>query len=135
MKKQWSTVLLIALVLVVVIFSVLNVDPVAINFGFEVIEIPLAIMLIGTLLIGVLITAILSTTIIYQNKNEQKRLNKRLEEFEANKKAEKDQLKEAHQEEMQSLEERNEQNKAKVRELERRIQNMQTSQDAKNGEV
>jgi Uncharacterized integral membrane protein len=68
MKKQWSIVLLIALILLVVIFSVMNVDPVAINFGFSIIQVPLVLVIIVTLLLGVLIAVILSTTIILQTK-------------------------------------------------------------------
>src|SRR5690625_5098677 len=93
MKKQWSIVLLIALILLVVIFSVMNVDPVAINFGFSIIQVPLVLVIIVTLLLGVLIAVILSTTIILQNKNEQKKLSRRLTEIEDEKQREKDELK------------------------------------------
>ncbi|MDN6730957.1 MAG: LapA family protein, partial [Atopostipes suicloacalis] len=61
MKKQWSSVFLIILILLVAIFAVLNVDPVTINFGFALIELPLAVVLIVTLLIGVIMAVLLST--------------------------------------------------------------------------
>lgn len=135
MKKQWSTVLLIALVLIVVIFSVLNVDPVAINFGFSIVQIPLAVVLIGTLLIGVLMAVLLSTAIILQNKNEQKRLTKRITELENETASEKEKLVQQHQSETQSLREENEKDKTEIRELNRRIQNMRTSQTTHTDQV
>lgn len=127
MKKQWSIVLLIALILLVVIFSVMNVDPVAINFGFSIIQVPLVLVIIVTLLLGVLIAVILSTTIILQNKNEQKKLNRRLTEIEDEKKREKDELNELHKKEVETLKEEKEEDQIKIRELERRIQNIQTT--------
>jgi uncharacterized integral membrane protein len=127
MKKQWSIVLLIALILLVVIFSVMNVDPVAINFGFNIIQVPLVLVIIVTLLLGVLIAVILSTTIILQNKNEQKKLNRRLTEIEDEKKREKDELNELHKKEVETLKEEKEEDQIKIRELERRIQNIQTT--------
>lgn len=127
MKKQWSIVLLIALILLVVIFSVMNVDPVAINFGFSIIQVPLVLVIIVTLLLGVLIAVILSTTIILQNKNEQKKLSRRLTEIEDEKQREKDELNELHKKEIETLKEEKEKDQMKIRELERRIQNILTT--------
>src|SRR5699024_11771812 len=105
MKKQWNIVLLIALILLVVIFSVMNVDPVAINFGFSTIQVPLVVVLIVTLLIGVLIAVILSTTIILQNKSEQKKLNRRLEEMEGKSRQEREDRSEEHTSELKEMKE------------------------------
>lgn len=125
MKRQWSIVLLITLILLVVVFSVMNVDPVAINFGFTMIRVPLVVVIIVTLLIGVLIAVILSTTMILQNKSEQKKLNKRLVEFEEESKKDKDELKARHTKEVESLKEDKDKAQTKIRELERHIQNIQ----------
>lgn len=130
MKRQWSIVLLITLILRVVVFSVMNVNPVAINFGFAMISVPLVVVIIATLLIGVLIAVMLSTTIILQNKSEQKKLNKRLAEFEDESKREKDELKMRHSKEIEALKEDKDKAQTKIRELERRIQNIQTSNSA-----
>lgn len=130
MKRQWSIVLLITLILLVVVFSVMNVNPVAINFGFAMISVPLVVVIIATLLIGVLIAVMLSTTIILQNKSEQKKLNKRLAEFEDESKREKDELKMRHSKEIEALKEDKDKAQTKIRELERRIQNIQTSNSA-----
>ncbi len=130
MKKQWSTVFSILLALVVVIFTILNVDPVAINFGFTVVEIPLAAVLIGTLLIGVLIAVLLSTGIILKYKNEQKKLKKELQESDSKKETEKQELVRQHEIEIQSLVEENEKDKKEIRDLNRRIQNISKSHEA-----
>ena len=131
MKKQWNTVLLIALVLLVVIFAVLNVDPVNINFGFTTVAIPLVIVIIGTLLIGVLIAVIWSTSIILGERNKQKKLQKRIDHFNQEAALEKEKIKEQHQIETEALKNDIEERKNKIRELERRVQNMQSSQKAK----
>lgn len=132
MKKQWSTVFLIVLALIVVIFSVFNVDPVGINFGFTVLEIPLAIVLIGTLLIGVLMAVLLSTGIILKYKGEQKKLQKNIATLETEKEAEKAELMQEHQKEVQALVEQNEQSQREIRELERRIKNINASHTAQS---
>ena len=132
MKKQWSTVFLIVLALIVVIFSVFNVDPVGINFGFTVLEIPLAIVLIGTLLIGVLMAVLLSTGIILKYKGEQKKLQKNIATLETKKEAEKAELVQEHQKEVQALVEQNEQSQKEIRELERRIKNIKASHTAQS---
>lgn len=127
MKKQWSTVFLILLVLIVVIFSVLNVDPVGINFGFSIVEIPLAVVLIGTLLIGVLMAVLLSTGIILKYKSEQKKLKNQVVTIETEKEAEKESLVQKHQKERQSLVNEKEQSEKEIRDLKRRIANINTS--------
>lgn len=130
MKRQWNIVLLIALILVVVIFSVLNVDPVAINFGFDFIQVPLAIVIIATLLIGVLIAVILSTSAILKNKSEQKKLNRRYSELEEKSRLEKEELNQIHKQEIDELQVKREEDQTKIRELERHIQNLQKTKSA-----
>lgn len=130
MKKQWSIVLLIALILVVVIFSVLNVDPVAINFGFDTFAVPLVIVIIATLLIGVLIAAVFSTSILLKNKSEQKKLNRQIDDLTNQSAIEKDEIRARFDKEIADLKKEKEKDEATIRELERRIQNMETSRSA-----
>lgn len=61
MKKQWSMVGAIVLFLGVAILSVLNVDPVPVNFGFAEVEWPLIIIIFASVLLGALIATLLST--------------------------------------------------------------------------
>lgn len=130
MKRQWNIVLLIALILVVVIFSVLNVDPVAINFGFDIIQVPLVVVIIATLLIGVLMAVILSTSVILKNKSEQKKLTRRYSELEEKSRLEKEELNQIHKKELDELKVEREEDHKKNRELERHIQNLQKTKSA-----
>lgn len=134
MKKQWSTVLLILLTLVVVMFAVLNVDPVAINFGFVMVEMPLAVILIVTLLIGVLMAVLLSTGIILKYKSEEKKLNKKIIAIEEEKEDEKEKLAQQHELELQSFIEKNERSEKENRNLNRRIKNMDANDNIQTEE-
>lgn len=134
MKKQWSTVLVIALMLLVVVFSVLNVDPVAINFGFTTVAIPLVVVIIGTLLIGVLIAVIWSTSLVLREKNQQKKLQKELNQFDADAKNEQEKIRAEHQNKLEQLKAEMEQVKIENRDLKRRVHNMQTNQSLKDTE-
>lgn len=133
MRKQWSTILIVALTLLVVLFAVMNVDPVIINFGFTELSMPLVVIIIGTLLIGMVIAAIWSTSILLRDRNKQKKLQKQLDEYENESAKKEDQLKQQHLEEKTKLEEKIETEKAENRELKRRMQNMQTTHTVKEG--
>ncbi|MDZ7835383.1 MAG: LapA family protein [Alkalibacterium sp.] len=54
-------IIAIILFLGVAILSVLNVDPVPVNFGFAVVEWPLIIVIFASVLLGALIATLLST--------------------------------------------------------------------------
>ena len=124
MKKQWTTVFLILIAFVVVVFAVLNVDPIAINFAFATIEMPLAVILIVTLFIGVLIAVLLSTGIILKYKSEEKKLRKEIETIEIEKEREKEQLIKSHQLEIDKIIQEKEDSDKEIRNLNRRIKNM-----------
>lgn len=129
MKKQWSSVLLLVLILIVALFAVLNVDAVDINFGFRNVEIPLVIVIIGSLLIGMLIAAILSTSIILAERNEKKQLGQDYEQKIQKITTEKEQLNNQYQEELDNLQAKNEEKQAEIRDLKRRINNMGVGQN------
>lgn len=128
MRKQWTTVFLILMVLIVVLFAVLNVEPVAINFGFALVKMPLAVILIITLLIGVLMAVLLSTGIILGYKSEEKKLIKENDALAAKKEQEKNQLIKTHEGEMQALKQEKEELRKEIKQLNRRITNMDASQ-------
>lgn len=128
MKKQWSTVFLLLLTLMVVIFSVLNVDPVGINFGFSIVEIPLAIVLIGTLLIGVIMAVLLSTGIILRYKREQKKLRNQLTTIET----EKENLMQNYEKDIKSLVAENKELKKEFNDLKRVNTTEKTSQSVQS---
>lgn len=131
MKRQWSTVLVIALTLLVVIFAVMNVDPVSINFGFTLVSIPLVVVIIGTLLIGMTIVAMWSTTLVLRERRQQQKIQAQLDNFELESTKKRDELTQSHLQEKKDLEAQIQIQKTENRELKRRIHNMQTSQMVK----
>ncbi len=131
MKRQWSTVLVIALTLLVVIFAVMNVDPVSINFGFTLVSIPLVVVIIGTLLIGMTIVAMWSTTLVLRERRQQQKIQAQLDNFELESTKKRDELTQSHLQEKKDLEAQIQSQKVENRELKRRIHNMQTSQMVK----
>lgn len=124
----------------------MNVEPVLINFGFTTIEVPLVIVIIGTLLIGVLIAVMWSTSIIVKERNKIKKLTNRLEQQKANAKAEIDKqtkdfqsekagINKEHQEEKEHLLTTIERREEDIRDLNRRVHNLkQTRQINKDYE-
>ena len=66
MKKQWSFVGAFILLFIGAVLSVLNVDPVLVNFYFATYEWPLIIVILGSILLGAVIASLLSTMKIYQ---------------------------------------------------------------------
>lgn len=127
MKKQWSTVLMIFLVFIVVIFAVLNVDPVNINFGFTVLEVPLVIVIIGTLLIGVLIAVTWSTTIIMKERSKLKKVNQELANIHTEQTLKEQKLNEEHLEVQTKLQDNINELQQEKKELNRRMSNLQAS--------
>lgn len=73
MKRQWNMVGAIVLFLVVAVLSVLNVDPVPMNFGFVTVEWPLIIIIFASVLLGALIATLLSTFKVYKDHNKEKK--------------------------------------------------------------
>ena len=127
MKKQWSTVLMIFLVFIVVIFAVLNVDPVNINFGFTVLEVPLVIVIIGTLLIGVLIAVTWSTTIIMKERSKLQKVNQKLANIHTEQTLKEQKLNEEHLEVRTKLQDNINELQQEKKELNRRMSNLQAS--------
>lgn len=89
MKFQWTLILGIIFALIVAIFAVINVDPVTVNFGFSEAELPLILVILGSVLMGGIIMGSvgLFRLFIAQRKvkhleAENKQLNERLVEAE-----------------------------------------------------
>lgn len=70
-KKQWRFVIGLIIALVVIVFAILNIDPVTVSFGFTTIKLPLILLIIVTLLLGALITVLLAGN-NSKNKDDQK---------------------------------------------------------------
>lgn len=52
MRIQWSLIAGLIFALLTALFAVINVDPVQVNFGFDVVNIPLILVILGCVLIG-----------------------------------------------------------------------------------
>lgn len=70
MKRQWSMIGAIVLLLLVAILSVLNVDSVPLSFGFAIVEWPLIIIIFVSFLLGAVLATLLSTIKSYKDKKE-----------------------------------------------------------------
>lgn len=123
MKKQWSLIIAVVLVLIVAILSVLNVDPVPVNFGFTEVEWPLILVIIGSLLIGAIISSLFSTVKIYQERKERKRIQKDLDSADSIQHQKVEETEEKYKENILVLEAELDKEKKKVRDLERRLSN------------
>lgn len=66
MKRQWSLILAIIVVLIIAVFSVINVDMVTVNYLFGKAEWPLILVIIGSVLLGALLVGLISMMKIYQ---------------------------------------------------------------------
>ncbi|MFT9818015.1 LapA family protein [Lysinibacillus sp. NPDC056185] len=66
MKKQWNLILTLIVVLIIAVFSVINVDMVTVNYLFGKAEWPLILVIIGSVLLGALLTGLISMMKIYQ---------------------------------------------------------------------
>ena len=118
---------MIFLVFIVVIFAVLNVDPVNINFGFTILEVPLVIVIIGTLLIGVLIAVTWSTTIIMKERSKLKKVNQKLANIHTEQTLKEQKLNEEHLEVQTKLQDNINELQQEKKELNRRMSNLQAS--------
>ena len=56
MKKQWNLIVVLLLVLIIAVFSVINVEPVTVNYLFGKAEWPLILVIIGSVLLGSIIS-------------------------------------------------------------------------------
>ncbi|KRK80596.1 hypothetical protein FD03_GL002021 [Companilactobacillus nodensis DSM 19682 = JCM 14932 = NBRC 107160] len=61
-NKQSRFVIGLIIALIVVIFAVLNVNPVTVSFGFTHVKLPLIILIIVSLLLGAIITMLLASS-------------------------------------------------------------------------
>ena len=52
MKIQWSLIAALLFALLTALFAVINVDPVQVNFGFDIVSIPLILVILGCAFIG-----------------------------------------------------------------------------------
>jgi len=61
MKNQWRLVSALVIVLLIVIFAIMNIDPVQVSFGFTTVHWPLILVIVITLILGVAIAVLMAT--------------------------------------------------------------------------
>lgn len=79
MKKQTGIILGLIIVLLVVIFTALNMAPTLINFGFASVQWPLSIVIIGSLLVGAVVIFLLGSGSLWTQSRKIKQLKATLE--------------------------------------------------------
>jgi len=78
MKIQWSLIFALIFALITALFAVINVDPVEVNFYFDVVSIPLILIILGCALIGGVIVGSFGIFRQYKLQKEIKTLNAEL---------------------------------------------------------
>lgn len=134
MKKQWNTILILLFSLLIVIFSVLNVESVDVNFGFQTLNIPLVVVIIGSLSIGVLMTVIISATSLLQNNSKYKKLEKEIESLEERNKHQRMMLKEELEKEKNLLLKQNKEKEQEIRVLKNKINSTVANEYSQNND-
>lgn len=81
MRIQWSLIAGLIFALLTAIFAVINVDPVQVNFGFDVVHIPLILVILGCALIGGVIVGSYGIFRQYKLQKQIKSLNAELTKF------------------------------------------------------
>lgn len=92
MKKQWSLVIAIILLILIVVFALINGGEVPLNFGFTTVRWPLSLVIFGSILIGALIAALMSTGAIITERQKAKKIEKETAHYRENLQAKEDQI-------------------------------------------
>ncbi|MBO0477523.1 DUF1049 domain-containing protein [Vagococcus sp. DIV0080] len=122
MKHTTKLFLILILSFVVVLFSVINAQPIELNFLITKVSLPLAVVLIGALLIGALIVFIAMSSSVWQKKRQIKELNQRLFN-------QRDQLEENESEEVLALQRELKEKELELSDLKHRLVNDMMSDD------
>lgn len=76
MKGQWGLVVALVFALIIAVFSVVNVDPVQVNYVFGTAEWPLVLVILGSVLMGAILVLGFGMVKYYKLRRELKRLQK-----------------------------------------------------------
>lgn len=79
MRLQWSLISALIIALLTAIFAVINVNTVKVNLLFQVVEIPLILLILGCTLLGGLIVGSLGIFRQFKLQREIKRLKRQVE--------------------------------------------------------
>ena len=77
-KSQWGFILALIIALLIAIFSVINVEPVSVNYLFGKAEWPLILVILGSVLMGGLIVGSIGIVRVFQLQRTVRNLTKHL---------------------------------------------------------
>lgn len=83
MKKNWKMILGLILAIIVVVFSMMNMESTTVNFGFRTFKQPLIILILISVLIGAVLVALFSSGANLSQKHQIRQLNKELDQTKA----------------------------------------------------
>lgn len=127
MKKQWSTILAILLLILIALFAIANITEVPVNFGFVSYQWPLILVILGSLLAGALVTTLISTSVTFSNRREQRETEKKLHELESSQEEKINDVSKKYEQDINRLKEENNQLRNQLKDLERENKNMRAT--------
>lgn len=120
--------------MIILIFAVMNVDDVPVNFGFTVVNGPLIIVIFVSLLMGCLITLLVATASTTSNRKEMKSLHQRLSQQDEEIERAVSSSKESYEAQLASLKETIAQQENKIQSLEDELVQQLTSRQGISAE-
>lgn len=84
MKHQSKLIVGFVLVFIVVVFSVINTEKVAVNFGFAIVQSPLIFIILGSTILGALIVFVTWFSSFWRQRKEVKQLKKQVSDYQEN---------------------------------------------------
>ncbi|MFK3958289.1 LapA family protein [Guptibacillus hwajinpoensis] len=81
MKGQWGLVVALIFALIIAVFSVVNVDPVQVNYVFGTSDWPLVLVILGSVLMGAILVLGFGMVKYYRLKRELRKLQKENEKL------------------------------------------------------
>jgi uncharacterized integral membrane protein len=78
MKKQWRILLVLIFTLIIVLFSIANVETVGFSYLFGTVRLPLILVIIGSVLIGALLIGSFTYSAIYKQRHRISKLEREL---------------------------------------------------------
>lgn len=123
MKKQWSIILAIILLILISLFAMVNMSVVPVEFGFAVYEWPLILVILGSLLMGALVTTLLSTASMITTRKEKKVAENRIVELENNSSAKEQKIKDDYEKKISQYKQDKEELQEQINQLNRENKN------------
>lgn len=135
MKKQWTTILAIVLIIIVSLFAMVNMEAVPVQFGFAAFRWPLIMVILGSLLAGALIATLISTSALFSSKKQNRESQKRIEELERKQTSQIDDVKQGYKTKIEQLQQDKDRMQQQIKTLERENKNRRAIQSGVDDEI